>query len=72
MLTKGSDHARVHAPSAASTSKLMLSNSRRSYDEFIYIGIEIERVSTQIRYYIRLAIKLGLRITVHGRTSMKL
>ena len=34
--TKGSDHARVHAPSAISTSKLMLSNSRRSYDEFIY------------------------------------
>ena len=34
--TKGSDHARVHAPSAVSTSKLMLSNSRRLYDEFIY------------------------------------
>ena len=36
VLTKGSDHARVHAPSAISTSKLMLSNSRRLYDEFIY------------------------------------
>ena len=36
VLTKGRDHARVHAPSASSTSKLMLSNSRRLYDEFIY------------------------------------
>ena len=36
VLTKGSDHARVHAPPAVSTSKLMLSNSRRLYDEFIY------------------------------------
>ena len=37
----------------------------------LYIGIEIERVSTQIRYYVRLSIKLGLRIIIHGRTFMK-
>ena len=38
----------------------------------LYIGIEIERVSTQIRYYVRLSIKLGLGIIIHGRTAMKL
>ena len=38
----------------------------------LYIGIEIERVSTQIRYYIRLSIKLLPRIIIHGRISIKL
>ena len=36
----------------------------------LYIGIEIERVSTQIRHYVRLSIKLGLRIIIHGRISI--